>query len=111
MELHLTLKKQSSASVAGGGENKVNALARYLELIVDPTFAEFKRDPTSVRRAYLSCVVIYHAIDRAAFPAKPRALLEDWRKQSLEFKLVETVALSFKHVKSDDEKRPLPKDT
>jgi hypothetical protein len=88
--------------------DKVNALARYLELIVDPTFEEFKKNPTSVRQAFLACVAIYHASDRAAYPAKPGNLLKEWRKNSQEFKLVEIVANHFKHVKSNDEKMSGP---
>jgi hypothetical protein len=83
-------------------------LSRYLELIVEPTFDEFNRNPTSVRHAFIACVVIYHAIDRAAYPEKPGNLLREWRKQSLEFKLVEIVANHFKHVKSSDEKARVP---
>jgi hypothetical protein len=36
---------------------------RNIELIVEPTFEEFKREPTS-RRAFLTCVAIFHVIDR-----------------------------------------------
>jgi hypothetical protein len=86
----------------------MKGLDRYLDLIVEPTVEEFKRNPTSVRRAFLACVSIYHALDRATSSKNKGNLLEDWRKKSPEFKLVETVALHFKHVKSDDEKRPLP---
>ena len=44
----------------------MNTLARYLEVIVDPTFDDFYLDRTSVRLAYLACVAIFHAVDRAA---------------------------------------------
>jgi hypothetical protein len=89
----------------------VDDLAEYLDLIVKPTFEEFKRNPISVRLAYLACVATYHAVDRAAYPGRPRAILERWRKQSLELRLVEIVALHFKHVKIDDARRPPPKGT
>src|SRR5271156_388311 len=79
-------------------------LGGYLEVIVEPTFEEFKRNPGSVRHAFLACVAIYHAVDRAAYPEKPGNLLKEWRKQSPDFKLVEIVANHFKHVKSSDEK-------
>jgi hypothetical protein len=46
-------------------------------------------------------LVTYHAIDRLTFPARPGNLLEQRRKDSLEFFLVEQVALHLKHVKSD----------
>jgi hypothetical protein len=79
-------------------------LARYLEVIVEPTFSEFTRNRTSVRHAFLSCVVVYHAVDRASYPEKPGNLLREWRKKSRDFKLVEIVANHFKHVKSSEEK-------
>ena len=79
-------------------------LARYLEIIVEPTFDDFKRNPTSVRHAFLACVTIFHASDRAAYPAKPSNTLKEWRKNSRDFKLVEIIANHFKHVKSNDEK-------
>lgn len=48
----------------------MNDLSRYLDVIVEPTFEEFKREPSS-RRAFLVCVAIYHAIDRVAYPKSP----------------------------------------
>jgi hypothetical protein len=81
----------------------MNDLARYIEVIVEPTFEEFRQNPTSVRHAFI-CVVVYHAADRAAYPAKAGTLLKQWRTESWEFKLVEIAANHFKHVKSGDEK-------
>jgi hypothetical protein len=78
-------------------------LARYIEVIVEPTFEEFRRNPTCVRRAFLACVVIYHAVDRAAHPANSGNLKKVWREKSHDFKLVEIVANHFKHVRSGDE--------
>ena len=46
----------------------MNALARYLALIVEPTVEEFKRNPFSLRHAYLACVAAYHTIDRVTHP-------------------------------------------
>jgi len=92
----------------------VDTLARYIEVIVEPTFEDFKRNPGSVRHAYLACLVAYHAIDRVTFPASPGNLLKEWREESLEFMLVEQVALHLKHVKSDWAKwaeKALPADT
>jgi hypothetical protein len=88
----------------------MDCLARYIELIIEPTFEEFRRNPGSVRHAYLPCLVTYHAIDRAAYPAKSDKLLDEWRKKSKDFMLVEVVALHLKHVKSRDARRPLPPD-
>ncbi len=84
----------------------MNDLARYLEQIVEPTFEEFKKNPTSVRHAFLACVAIYHAIDRVRRP--PGNLRKEWGKKSLESKLVDVVAHHFKHVKSNDEKMRRP---
>jgi hypothetical protein len=41
-------------------------LARYLELIVDPTFDDFHAKRGSIRLAFLTSVTIYHSIDRVA---------------------------------------------
>jgi hypothetical protein len=89
-------------------------LKNYLEFIVEPTFQDFKINRTSTRHAYLACLTVYHAVDRASFPRKPGNLLDDWRKKSKEFCLIEEVALHLKHVKSDYAKwakKNLPPDT
>jgi hypothetical protein len=75
----------------------MNDIAEYMEVIVEPTFEDYKRNSRSVRHAYLACVAIYHAVDRAAFPADPIALAEQWRSESQAFMLVEEVAQTFKH--------------
>lgn len=75
----------------------MNDFAEYMEQIVEPTFEEFKRNSQSVRHAYLACLVIYHAVDRAAYPNDPIALAEQWRSESLAFMLIEEVAQTFKH--------------
>ena len=80
-------------------------LARYIEVIVEPTYADFRAQPSS-RRAFLTCVAIFHAVDRVTFPRKPAVLRTQWRRQSLEFGLVDVVAHHFKHVQSGDERIP-----
>jgi hypothetical protein len=75
----------------------VNDFAEYMELIVEPTFEDFRRNGGSVRHAYLACLAIYHTVDRAAFPNDPNDLAEQWRKESMAFMLVEEVAQHFKH--------------
>jgi hypothetical protein len=75
----------------------VNDLAQYMELIVEPTYEEYKRNSTSVRHAYLACLVAYHAVDRAAYPDEPHVLAEQWASESLPFMLIAEVALHFKH--------------
>lgn len=75
----------------------MNSLAQYIELIVDPTYEEFKRNSGSVRHAYLACLVIYHAVDRAAYPDDPHDLAEQWVAELQAFMLIAEVALHFKH--------------
>ncbi|MGC2775962.1 MAG: hypothetical protein WA418_10055 [Bradyrhizobium sp.] len=75
----------------------MNDFAEYMELIVEPTFEDFSRHAGSVRQAYLACLAIYHAVDRAAYPGEPRTLAEQWRTESVAFMLVEEVAQHFKH--------------
>jgi hypothetical protein len=84
----------------------MNALARYLDLIVEPTVEQFERNERSIRHAYLACVATYHAVDRASYPERPYEVAEDWRQRSDAFALVEIVALDFKHVKSTKNKAP-----
>jgi hypothetical protein len=78
-------------------------LLEYLELIVEPTFADYRTNPRSARHAFLACVAIYHAIDRMSYPKGPGNLRKKWREQSLEFLIVDMVAHHFKHVRSSDE--------
>jgi hypothetical protein len=86
----------------------MKTLARYLEVIVDPTFDDFYINSGSFRHAYLACVAIFHAVDRAAEESGVRSatLRQVWCKESLEFKLVDILAHHFKHVQSSDEKIP-----
>ena len=86
----------------------MDGLKQYLDLIVEPTFKDFERNPRSVRHAYLACVAAYHAIDRAD-PKKPGGLKMEWRGKCKEFVIVDMVAHKFKHVISDDEKAPVKK--
>lgn len=85
----------------------MNTLARYLELIVDPTFHEFHAKP-DVRLAFLASVAIFHSVDRIAEETgeRPASLRQKWCRESPEFKLVEVIAHHFKHVRSNDEKIP-----
>src|SRR5438067_1079852 len=86
---------------------KVNDLIRYIKLIVEPTVDEFKRNPTSLRHAFLACVATYHAIDRVTYPRSRGNLRKKWGAESMEFRLVDIVAHDFKHVRSSDH-RPVP---
>lgn len=84
----------------------MNTLARYLEIIVDPTFDDFENNSGSIRHAYLACVAIFHAVDRTAEESKkrPAVIRQAWRKESTEFNLVDILAHHFKHVQSSDER-------
>ena len=86
----------------------VKTLARYLEIIVDPTFYDFYSNRDSIRLAYLACVAIFHAVDRAADEHGERSshLRQVWCSESVEFKLVDVLAHHFKYVESSDEKIP-----
>src|SRR5258708_32019503 len=83
----------------------LNALTQYLELIVEPTFDEFRRNANSSRHAYLACVATYHAIDRVTYPEDPAELRKEWRK-SLPFLIVDMIAHHVKHAESSDEIGP-----
>lgn len=88
----------------------MNTLARYLELVVDPTFDEFrlKRD---IRLAFLTSVAVFHSVDRVAEETRqrPAVLRQKWCKESIDFKLVDVIAHHFKHVRSSDERIPASK--
>jgi hypothetical protein len=86
----------------------MRTLGRYLEVIVDPTFDDFCGNSRSFRHAYLVCVAIFHAVDRAAEEngVRPAKLRQDWCRESVVFKLVDILAHHFKHVQSSDEKIP-----
>lgn len=44
----------------------MTSLAHHIDLIVEPTFDDFKKNANSVRHAFLACVAIFHGIDRAS---------------------------------------------
>jgi hypothetical protein len=84
----------------------------YLEQIVDPTIAEFDKNPYSRRHAFLACLVTFHTIDYIE-PREPqkRSAREAFRKESDAFAVIDRVAHAFKHVKTGHSKseynRPL----
>lgn len=82
-------------------------MVRYLDEVVEPTIAEYEAEPLSLRRAFLACVVTFHAIDYLAYPQKPAALRGKLREQSESFAVVDRVAHAFKHVKAGDPASPL----
>jgi hypothetical protein len=81
----------------------IDSLSEYLTRIVDPTFAEYQRNPHSARHAFLTCVAIFHSIDRVTHPKPSGNLRKQWRKQSIEFLVVDMFAHRLKHVRSNDE--------
>jgi hypothetical protein len=84
----------------------MNTLARYLELIVDPTWDDFHKNRGSHRHAFLACVAIYHAVDRVAEAEgkDPSHFRQIWAGECTEFKLVDVIAHHLKHVLSNDER-------
>jgi hypothetical protein len=86
------------------GHRPVPSTSGYLKHIVEPTFEDFKRNPRSIRHAYIACAVAYHAIDYAAYPKKPGNLAKKWKKANVQFAIIEMIALKLKHVVSDAEK-------
>jgi hypothetical protein len=85
-------------------------LARYLEVYVDPTFDDFHKSRTSHRLAFLTCVAIFHSVDRWAEETgeSTATLRQKWKKEYQHFGLVDVLAHHFKHVKSTPER--IPKD-
>jgi len=75
-------------------------LVSYLDEIVGPPVADFEKNPTSVRHAFLACVAAYHSVDYLTFPKKPRGERQELGTASADFKLVDDVAHAFKHVVS-----------
>jgi hypothetical protein len=80
-------------------------LTHYLDAMVEPAFENFKRTG-GVSEAYLACVAIFHAVDRATWPEKPGNLRREWGKESLPFTLIDVIAHHFKHVESNAETHP-----
>jgi hypothetical protein len=70
---------------------------RYMTEIVEPTISDFETNPTSVRHAFLACVVTFHSIDYL-YPNKSANPRETFRKESPEFATVDRIAHAFKHV-------------
>lgn len=85
----------------------MDKLDDYLEQIVEPTFREYELNPGSARLAFLACVATFHAVDRASYPRKVATLRAKWRKECVEFSVVDMVAHHFKHVRSSNERIPV----
>jgi hypothetical protein len=74
----------------------------YVRQIVEPTINEYVTEPTSIRRAFLSCAVTYHIIDYLTYPKKSAARRQKFRESSDAFAIVDRVAHAFKHVTTGD---------
>jgi hypothetical protein len=70
----------------------------YLDDIVVPTVSDFEGNPTSIRHAFLACVVVFHTVDYLASPKKARTIRQECCVGSADFKLVDDIAHAFKHV-------------
>jgi hypothetical protein len=88
-------------------------LARYLDEIVEPTIDDLRRNPTSLRLAFLACVAAFHSIDYLACDTNqvPRKglvgnLKDQFRKESEAFALIDDVAHAFKHVSAGKRTNP-----
>ena len=81
-------------------------LRRYLEECVEPTIADFERDPSSVRLAFIACVVTFHSVDYLAHPRKPATMRQQWNGKSKVFATVDDIAHAFKHVKAGNPASP-----
>ena len=82
----------------------------YLSTMVRPTLREYAEDRSSVRRAFLACVVTFHTIDYIANGEKPAVLRSRVRKECPSFILIDRVAHAFKHASTGnlrDEVQPL----
>ena len=69
----------------------------YMTEIVEPTISDFEANPTSVRHAFLACVVTFHTIDYLPNKSANHQL---FRKELPEFATVDRIAHAFKHVKT-----------
>jgi hypothetical protein len=92
----------------------VNALEEYIDLIVEPTFEDFRKNPGSTRHGFLACVAAFHSVDRAAQlmskknkTVKSKTVRQKWCSKSFEFTAIDMIAHHFKHIHSTlDEPNP-----
>src|SRR5450631_1504293 len=73
---------------------------RYMTGIVEPTIRDFEVNPTSVRHAFLACVVTFHSIDYLTHPKPQASRRKLFREKSPEFAMVDRIAHAFKHVQT-----------
>jgi hypothetical protein len=82
--------------------------SEYFRDIVEPTVADFEREPSSVRHAYLACIVTYHFADAVLAYTKRKGELGKIRKElaaiAPAFWTVEGIANMAKHVELTNDK-------
>ena len=72
----------------------------YLDHIVEATITDFESNPTSVRHAFLACVVTFHTVDYIgrAVGRSSAQLRQMFRSESADFGVVDDIAHALKHV-------------
>jgi hypothetical protein len=65
---------------------------RFADEMVDPTIAEFEREPSSRRRAFLACVTTFHLMDYI-----PKSSRQKYQRECPAFAAVDRYAHAFKH--------------
>jgi hypothetical protein len=75
--------------------------------IVEPTISDFEANPTSVRHAFLACVVTFHSLDYLTHPERPASHRQWFRQASPEFAMIDRIAHAFKHVQTGHDKSAL----
>jgi hypothetical protein len=79
----------------------------YLVEFVEPAIKDFEEHPISRRHAFQACVAAFHAVDYLAYPRRRSAALrQEFGRRSPDFRIVDQVAHSFKHVISGDRANP-----
>lgn len=90
--------------------SELEAFNDYMANIVEPTFMDYHAHPGSTRLAFLTCVAVYHSIDR--FQRNSGNLRKKWGDESTMFLMVDMIAHHFKHVQSNHERiKETPPDT
>ena len=77
--------------------------AEYIAQIVEPTVMDLEANPTSVRHAFLACVVTFHCIDYMADEKSAAQLRQEFRDASTDFAAVDRIAHAFKHMRTGHE--------
>jgi hypothetical protein len=79
----------------------------YLDMIVDPTIAEFQQAPANRRRAFLACVATYHVVDYLTPGKSSGNLRRKLGSECQEFALIDRAAHAFKHMQGGNADDPI----